>query len=351
MEIKTLSIDWTPERLLILDQTQLPHHSEWIEMKDLETFITAIKKLSIRGAPLIGVASSLFLANLAQQWQGKRSVADLIEAAQKMRMARPTAVNLMVCIDRMLRVISLHQKSDEKIELVLKQQVTNEAINIFQEDVQLCEHIAINGAKFFADGDSIVTHCNTGALATAGIGTALGVIKHVAKVEGKKIHVYVDETRPLLQGARLTAWELEKLEIPYTLVSDSMAAFLMKQGKIQKAIVGCDRIALNGDFANKIGTYSLAVNCNFHQIPFYVAGPYTTVDFECVSGAHIPIEERHSEEVHGVNLKDNRVLWAPKDAKVYNPSFDVTPAELVTAWILDRKVFDKNNISQLKDLR
>ena len=237
MEIKTLSIDWTPERLLILDQTQLPHHSEWIEMKDLETFVTAIKNLSIRGAPLIGVASSLFLANLAQQWQGKKSVANLIAAAQTIRAARPTAVNLMVCVDRMLRVINLHKKTEEKIELVLKQQVTTEAIKIFHEDVQLCEQIAINGAKFFVDGDSIVTHCNTGALATAGIGTALGVIKHAAKVEGKKLHVYVDETRPLLQGARLTAWELEKLEIPYTLVSDSMAAFLMKQGKIQKAIV------------------------------------------------------------------------------------------------------------------
>lgn len=338
-EIKSLSLNWNENILLVLDQTQLPAKEVWLEMKTLPDFIKAIKSLSIRGAPLIGVSASLFLANLAKRSFEKEA---LIVAALEIREARPTAVNLMVCIDRMIKKINQAATASEVIE---------EAKNIFWEDVKLCEKIAKNGAELIQDGDSIVTHCNTGALATAGVGTALGVLRYAAIEQKKKIHVYVDETRPLLQGGRLTAWELEKLNIPYTLITDSMAAFLMKNKKIQKAIVGCDRIALNGDFANKIGTYSLAVNCHYHQVPFYVAGPYTTIDFSCQSGHDIPIEERHAEEVQGFKQNHQQMIWAPEKSKVYNPSFDVTPAKLVSAWILDYKNFFKENIHTLKDFK
>lgn len=338
-EIKSLSLNWNEELLQVLDQTQLPGKEVWLELVTLSQFIKAIKDLSIRGAPLIGVSASLFLANLAKKKIGKE---ELIKAALEIREARPTAVNLMVCIDRMIKKINLSQTIEEIIQ---------EAKNIFWEDVELCQKIARNGADLIQDGDSVVTHCNTGALATAGVGTALGVLRYAVENQKKKIHVYVDETRPLLQGGRLTAWELEKLNIPFTLITDSMAAFLMKHKKINKAIVGCDRIALNGDFANKIGTYSLAVNCYYHQIPFYVAGPYTTIDFDCMTGDDIPIEERKCEEVLGFKQNHQEVIWAPEKAKVYNPSFDVTPASLVSAWILDYKNFYKDDIQTLKDFK
>lgn len=338
-EIKSLSLNWNEELLKVLDQTQLPGKEVWLELATLTQFIKAIKDLSIRGAPLIGVSASLFLANLAKK---KFEKENLIKAALEIREARPTAVNLMVCIDRMIKKIKLAISAEDVIQ---------EAKNIFWEDVELCQKIAKNGAELIQDGESVVTHCNTGALATAGVGTALGVLRYAVETQKKKIHVYVDETRPLLQGGRLTAWELEKLNIPFTLITDSMSAFLMKQKKIQKAIVGCDRIALNGDFANKIGTYSLAVNCHYHQVPFYVAGPYTTIDFECLTGEDIPIEERNSEEVLGFKQNHQQMIWAPQQAKVYNPSFDVTPATLVSAWILDYKNFYKSDIHTLKDFR
>ena len=213
-------------------------------------------------------------------------------------------------------------------------EIISEAENIFEEDQQLCKKMGENGAKFIEDGNSILTHCNTGGLATAGIGTALGVIR-TASEQGKKIHVYVDETRPLLQGARLTTWELEKLNIPYTLICDNMAAQLMAKKKIQKIFVGADRIAANGDFANKIGTYSLAVLAKFHQIPFFTVAPYSTIDLHCPNGSEIPIEERKSGEVLGYL---DEVQWAPKRAFVHNPAFDVTPVHLVTAIITDEGI-------------
>ncbi|MCB0368296.1 MAG: S-methyl-5-thioribose-1-phosphate isomerase, partial [Bdellovibrionales bacterium] len=236
-------------------------------------------------------------------------------------------------------------------ETSTKESIINKALQILEEDIKLCDQIAQNGAELINDGDTVITHCNTGGLATAGIGTALGVLNYAFKKQNKKIHVIVDETRPLLQGGRLTTWELQKLGIPYTLITDSMAATLMKSGKINKAIVGCDRIALNGDFANKIGTYSLAVNCFYHQIPFFVAGPYTTIDFDCNSGVDIPIEERISNEVKGFVHPNAQVLWAPELANVYNPAFDVTPAKLVSSWILDSGNYNKDNIYKLKELR
>lgn len=309
----------------ILDQTLLPHKENWIRIDSTEMMIDAIKKLQVRGAPLIGVAAAL---SLAQSAISGATTTSLLDKAQKLYDSRPTAVNLMVCIDRMRSIL----KSDATVESILSL-----AVQIFNEDVELCLQISKNGEKLIQDGDQILTHCNTGGLATAGIGTALGIIK-MAHESGKKIHIYVDETRPLLQGARLTAWELQKLGISMTLITDNMAAHLMQKKKITKAFVGSDRIAQNGDFANKIGTYSVAVNCFYHHIPFYVAAPYTTIDFDCTSGELIPIEQRSAAEV----TRD----WSPVNCAVYNPSFDVTPAKLTTAWITDRGVYNQKDVDQ-----
>jgi methylthioribose-1-phosphate isomerase len=312
----------------LLDQTKLPHVEKWIVIETLEQMIEAIKVLRVRGAPLIGVAASLMLGKLAFEKTEKNN---LLKMAQELYEARPTAVNLMICIDRVTKLLNSGGTNEKVIDL---------AVQIFNEDVDLCEKMATNGAALIEDGDSILTHCNTGGLATAGIGTALGVIRK-AHEQGKKIHVYIDETRPLLQGGRLTAWELQKLNIPCTLITDNMAAHLMSLNKINKAIVGSDRIAVNGDFANKIGTYSVAVNCKYHGIPFYVAAPYTTVDPKCADGKSIPIEQRDKKEVLGYG----ELLWAP-NVNVYNPSFDVTPAELVSNWILDKAVYGKDDVAK-----
>lgn len=321
-------------KIRLLDQTRLPQDEKWFEVSTLEQMVEAIQMLRVRGAPLIGVTAGLMIAKLATQ---NRTTEELLKDAQTLYEARPTAVNLMICVDRMKKVIA------DKVPALM---VIEQAIQIFEEDVLLCNRIAENGAQFIQDGDQILTHCNTGGLATAGVGTALGVIRK-AHEQGKKIHVYIDETRPLLQGGRLTTWELQKLKIPYTLITDNMAAHLMSLGKITKAIVGSDRIAVNGDFANKIGTYSVAVNCNYHHIPFYVAAPYTTVDPECADGSKIPIEQRSPLEVRGFD----QMQWAPDNAKVYNPAFDVTPACLVAGWILDRAAFSYDDVraGKLKD--
>lgn len=314
--------------LRILDQTLLPHQEKWITIESNEQMIEAIKALRVRGAPLIGVTAGLMIAKLAE---AKMPQAELLKQSKALSEARPTAVNLMICVDRMINEIK-NSENDHKLIIDL-------AIQIFNEDVILCEKMAKNGAELIQNGDQILTHCNTGGLATAGIGTALGVIRK-AHEQGKNIHVYIDETRPLLQGGRLTAWELQKLNIPCTLITDNMAAHLMSLKKITKAIVGSDRIAVNGDFANKIGTYSVAVNCHYHKIPFYVTAPHTTVDTNCNNGTEIPIEQRNANEVKGFG----ELQWAPKNIHVYNPSFDVTPNELVSAWILDKAVYFKNDI-------
>ncbi|MFN3455304.1 MAG: S-methyl-5-thioribose-1-phosphate isomerase [Pseudobdellovibrio sp.] len=317
--------------LKLLDQTLLPYEEKWLDIKTTDQMIEAIKQLRVRGAPLIGVSASLHLAQMSLK---NISQQELLKIAQDLYEARPTAVNLMNCIDRMKKTIA----NDFNQESILKT-----ALNIFDEDVLLCERIAEHGAQLISDGDQILTHCNTGGLAAAGIGTALGIILK-AHQQGKKIHVYVDETRPLLQGGRLTAWELQKLGIPMTLIADNMAAHLMSLGKITKAFVGSDRIARNGDFANKIGTYSVAVNCKYHNIPFYVAAPFTTVDPACPHGKAIPIEQRNPKEVLGVTGSFGETLWAPIQSNVYNPSFDVTPAELTTGWVMDTGVFKHHDI-------
>lgn len=319
--------------LWILDQSLLPLKEEWILLSSVNQTIEAIQQLKVRGAPLIGVVAALSLATSAAQGASHEQ---LNREAQALEAARPTAVNLMNCMNRMKKALAEKASSEQLVLL---------AQELFREDEHLCEKIAEQGADLLQSGDSILTHCNTGGLATAGIGTALGIFRK-AKEQGKIIHVYVDETRPLLQGGRLTTWELKKLGIPYTLITDSMAGFLMAAKKVQKIIVGCDRIASNGDFANKIGTYSLSVLAHYHNVPFYVAGPYTTLDWECSSGDKIPIEQRAPEEVLGAQGFFGKIQWAAEGSSVYNPSFDVTPAHLVTGWILNFGVFNKDDFAQ-----
>lgn len=313
-KLDSLALRFDGEKLFVLDQTLLPHEEKWHEAHSIERMIELIQSLAVRGAPLIGVAAAL---SLAQHSLKEKNKDKLLVAAKKLREARPTAVNLMNCIDRMQEA------------LLAGRNLMDEAIAIFEEDVALCEGMAKLGAEFINDGDGVLTHCNTGGLATVGIGTALGVIQK-AWSQGKKIHVYVDETRPLLQGARLTAWELEKLKIPYTLICDNMAGFLMSKGKIQKIFTGADRIAVNGDTANKIGTYSVAVLAHHHKIPFFIVAPNTTLDPQCATGEQIPIEERNPEEV--------KAGKSPKAALVWNPAFDVTPRSLIKNIILNDRV-------------
>lgn len=316
--------------LWILDQTQLPQKEVWLESPSAESMIQIIRDLKVRGAPLIGVAAALQLALLAERGADD---ARLEKAVWALRESRPTAVNLMNAMDRCLAAL----KSGGGKALF------GEAEKICREDVELCEKMARNGAALLEDGDNILTHCNTGGLATAGVGTALGCVIRAFE-SGKKLHVFVDETRPLLQGGRLTTWELEKNKIPHTLICDNMAAALMSKGEVDRVLVGADRIATNGDFANKVGTYSLAVLCKFHGIPFYVVAPQTTVDRNCPHGGQIPVEERAAPEVRGVRGAFGAVEWAPAHSKVWNPAFDVTPESLVTAWVLDTGVYTREDI-------
>ncbi len=327
--LKSLSLKVENNNLYILNQKSLPNKVEWLHSKNPENMISFIKDLKTRGAPLIGVSAALALAKYAEDGASEN---EYKAAAEALKNSRPTAVNLMICIDRLLN----YKTYDPKWAV-------NMAESIYQEDVNLCEDIATHGAQFINEGENILTHCNTGGLATVGKGTALGAIAK-AHEQGKHIHVYVDETRPLLQGGRLTTYELQELGIPYTLICDNMAASLMAKGKIQKVFVGSDRIALNGDFANKIGTYGVAVLCKHHSIPFYVAAPYTTVDPQCLTGNDIPIEERDPFEVKGVDGTFGKVQWAPNEGTVYNPAFDVTPANLVAAWILNTGSFTEEQV-------
>ena len=319
--------------LELLDQTLLPQEEHWITIKNHSQLIECIQSLRVRGAPLIGVAASLGLAQAASTTSSNQELKNIFD---QLYVTRPTAVNLMNCLDKMKALLS------EPIQL---SRYVEKAVEIFQDDFQLCEKMSLWGSQLINDGDQIITHCNTGGLATAGVGTALGAIIKAHK-SGKKIHVYVDETRPLLQGGRLTTWELQKNKIPMTLITDNMAAHLMSLKKITKAFVGSDRIAANGDFANKIGTYSLAVNCFYHHIPFYVVAPRTTVDSQCLTGENIHIELRKPEEVMGVSGHFGKIQWAPKDVNCYNPSFDVTPSKLVTGWVLETGIYNQENVQQ-----
>jgi methylthioribose-1-phosphate isomerase len=325
------SIRYDQNALFVLDQHKLPHQEVWLTCDSVDDMESMIQRLQIRGAPLIGIGASLLLGHIADTQ--KPTQAQFIEYAERLRKARPTAVNLMNNIDSLLNVVAT-----SGIEAV-----SQEAERLFHEDVALCKAIGEAGASLIGDKANLLTHCNTGSLATAGIGTAIGVIQTAAE-QGKHVHVYVDETRPLLQGGRLTAWEMKKLGVDHTLICDNMAALLMRAGKVDAVLVGADRIAANGDFANKVGTYSLAVNAHFHKVPFYVVAPYTTIDPHCPNGDAIPIEERAADEVRGVSGAFGDVIWSPEEAPVFNPAFDVTPAQLITGWILDKGVFNQTDV-------
>jgi len=339
------AIKFKNNRLFYIDQTALPVKEVWKECLRLEDGWSAIKKLEVRGAPLIGVfaAYCLYIWSKGPVSSGKDFMRRFARAVVYLRECRPTAVNLAWALKRVMLAVEANQ---DKPVTQLREIILNEAQAIHDEDVLLCARIGEYGNKLIKSGDNILTHCNAGFLATSGDGTALSVI-YAAHAAGKKIHVFADETRPLLQGARLTAWELSRNNVPVTLICDNMAAVLMAKDKIDKIIVGADRITAAGDVANKIGTYSVAVNAAYHKIPFYVAAPFSTFDLTLKSGDEIPIEERAHDEVRTVLGK---VTIAPKKVNAYNPSFDVTPAKLVTAIITDRGVVYppfKQNIKKL----
>jgi methylthioribose-1-phosphate isomerase len=321
-DLNSLALKVEGGKLTILDQTRLPDAEIWLDGSDPVAMVGHIQRLSVRGAPLIGVAAALGLAAFAESGADR---ARLAVAAAALRAARPTAVNLMWAMDRMSEVMAQGGACSDLVR---------EAEAIFEEDVQLCEAMAEQALPLFTTGEAVLTHCNSGGLATAGIGTALGAIRRAWEA-GKVHHVYADETRPLLQGGRLTAWELTRLGIPFTLLTDSMAALLLRDGQVQRALVGADRIARNGDFANKVGTYGLAVNARHHGVPFHAVAPFSTVDLSCPQGAAIPIEDRAAEEVRGFGS----LRWAPEGAPVFNPAFDVTPADLLTSLVTDRGVY------------
>jgi methylthioribose-1-phosphate isomerase len=319
--------------LFLIDQTLLPGQFQEIECRDVETLIEAIKTLRVRGAPAIGVAAAYGILLGVQPSISKSETAffhRLRDIAEQLAASRPTAVNLFWALRRMVaKAESLRGMPTEEIAAVLLE----EALKIHEEDRQMCRDIGRHGEELLSDGQGVLTHCNAGGLATSEYGTALAVIYSAAE-SGKTLHVFVDETRPLLQGARLTAWELQQRGIDATLICDSMAAQVMREGKVQAVVTGADRIAANGDTANKIGTYGVAVLAKAHGIPFYIAAPSSTFDLSIPDGSKIPIEQRNSEEItHGFGRQT-----APTDIPVYNPAFDVTPANLIAAIICERGI-------------
>jgi methylthioribose-1-phosphate isomerase len=316
-------------KIRLLRQTRLPGEVVYDDLDDYRDIIAAIKCLDVRGAPAIGIAAAYGLA-LAAARTGASNYEQITPLAEQIKTARPTAVNLAWAVDRVMTRLRDEKPQGHEALLAL---LWNEAETIHEEDSRLCQAMGEHGATLIPNEAGILTHCNTGALATGGIGTALGVI-YTAHQQGKKLEVFADETRPLLQGARLTAWELMQAGIPCKLICDSAAATLMRQRKVDLAIVGADRITARGDVANKIGTYSLAVACKHHDIPFYVAAPYSTFDDALTSGDEIPIEERHADEItEGFGQRT-----APEDVGVFAPAFDITPAELVTGFITDQGI-------------
>lgn len=326
--------------LRVLDQRRLPLEEVWLELADVESVAHAIESLAVRGAPAIGCVAALGLAVAARGFSDDPATWLEQVAAARARLARtrPTAVNLFVALDQVGRALA--GASPEASVGELRELLLATAVQHADDDLRACVTMAEHGAPLLPEGGTVLTHCNAGALATAGYGTALGVIRR-AHALGRGIRVLADETRPVLQGARLTAWELEKDGIPVTVIADGMAGALMAKGEIAAAIVGADRIARNGDVANKIGTYSVAVLCKHHGIPFYVAAPWTTIDRNVATGADIPIEERDGDEVR----RHGGTTLTPLGIPVRNPAFDVTPAALVTAIITERGVFRPDEIA------
>jgi methylthioribose-1-phosphate isomerase len=338
--IKT--IEWKDGKVIMLDQSRLPIEVNFIECSDYQMVAEGIKRLWIRGAPAIGIASAMGIALGAQDIKAG-SYDDFMErlepVMQTMLSTRPTAVNIKWAVERIKKLLST--KRDESVSS-LKKILINEAKKIFDEDIEINKAIGRWGAEFIKDGDTILTHCNAGSLATGGYGTATAPML-IAKEQGKNVHVIADETRPVFQGARLTAWELMQVGIPVTLITDNTAGALMKKGMIDIAIVGTDRTTKNGDVANKIGTYTVAVLCKEHDIPFYVAAPISSIDFNMSSGDLIPIEERQSEEV--TTIWGHRI--APEGVNVINLAFDVTPAKYVTAFFTEKGAFRHQDIKKI----
>ncbi len=324
------TIEWTPAGVVMIDQTRLPLHQEFVTCRNYEEVATAIRDMIIRGAPAIGVAAAMGVAIGVQQASETELDAQVETICDTLARTRPTAVNLFWAIDRMQRLYTSLRGAplaDIRARLI------EEACLIREEDIEINRAIGRHGAPLVPDHKTVLTHCNAGALATAGYGTALGVIR-AARESGKQIDVFADETRPFLQGARLTVWELQQDGIPTTLITDNMAGHFMKAGRIGCVVVGADRIAANGDVANKIGTYSVAVLARENGVPFYVAAPISTLDLTLTSGDQIPIEQRPASEV--THMYGN--LVAPEGTEVQNPAFDVTPSRYVTAIITENGV-------------
>jgi len=341
--MKNLPIEWAGNSVKILDQTKLPQQEVYLELSKYQDVALAIAELKIRGAPAIGVAGAygVALGALEIETESKTEFLEkLQQISQTIASTRPTARNLFQAIDRMQQVAS----SDKNVAQI-KKALVNESVKIHSEETEATHKLSKFGADLIKDGFTILTHCNTGTLATTGYGTALGVIK-AAKEQGKNIKVLATETRPLLQGARLTTWELKRAGIPVTLITDSMAGYFMSRGDVDCVITGADRIVANGDTANKIGTYTLAVLAMEHGIPFYVAAPTTTIDRSLASGDEIPIEQRSQDEVtqiQGVNI-------APEGIQALNPAFDVTPHHYITAIITEKGIIKEPYIERMKKL-
>ncbi len=326
---RALRWDAAARRLFILDQRRLPVTAVELELTTVDAVDDAIRTLAVRGAPAIGVAAALGLvASFARLERSAVTPAALHEAMDRLAAARPTAVNLPWAMARMRAIVDAPTPSDGLLALLAA-----EAERLLAEDAAMCAAIGAHGAALLPDPARVLTHCNAGALATAGIGTALAPV-YVAAAAGRRVSVIADETRPLLQGSRITAWELAQAGVPVTVCTDSMAASLMRAGRVDLVLVGADRIAANGDVANKIGTYGLAIMARHHGLPFYVAAPTSTIDAATADGASIPIEARDADEVR--RLGDRQL--APGTVAVHNPAFDVTPAALITAIITDRGV-------------
>jgi methylthioribose-1-phosphate isomerase len=341
--VKTMR--WREGRLEMIDQRILPAHFVYVPTDSAASVADAIGTMVVRGAPAIGVAAAYGVAMEAVRCSALPQ--DQFKTAMEQGIAvlaasRPTAVNLFWALERMRRVWEAGAQSNQAQQAA---RLLEEAHEVYAEDIRINQQMGSYGAELLADGARVLTHCNAGALATAGHGTALGVFRS-AVAAGKRISVLADETRPFLQGARLTAWEMVQENIPVTLITDSMSGHLMSRGELDAIMVGADRVAANGDIANKIGTYMVAVLAHRHNIPFYVACPLSTIDMSLATGADIPIEERSESEVTG--YRETR--WAPEGVKVRNPSFDVTPAELVTALITEKGVVHKPDQDKLRKL-
>jgi len=346
--MRTLEWDETTQRLKMVDQRELPSTFTVVYLESYQEVADAIRNMTVRGAPAIGVTAAygMVLAALRSKSITIDLIRDDIEKAnQILEAARPTAVNLPWALKRMLKVAN--QPYDD-IQ-TLRSALLSEAHLMADEDVEINKSISAYGAELIKDGDTIIHHCNTGALATVDWGTALGVIR-MAFEQGKKLHVLVDETRPRLQGARLTAWELSQYQIPYDIISDNSAGYFLHSGIVDKVIFGADRVARNGDVANKIGSYMLALAAHANNVPVYSVFPFSTVDIELESGDLIPIEERSQDEVLNLKLHDRLVV--PEDASARNPAFDVTPHELITAFITEKGIiyppFEKNLIDKIQ---